>query len=265
MTAVEIDFGGLTSVFRRLRQGEILKCPRSIWKESSAYESMTRTVAHEFSVERGILELLGEHPGIVRYLGWDDITKGLILAEASEGSLEGYLNKYNETIPARVRQKWCLQVVEGLAYIHSRGVIHSDLRPDNVLIHATTPDSLDIWLCDFGGLMCDKLGLDGGHLPDSGFYDPNADPVSTPAMDIFSVGSILYSILIGHWLYRKQRGSFGNGERMSYGEEADRLFRAREFPSVERLFGGVVILGCWTRKYSSAKDVLEDLNLVGIE
>lgn len=200
-----------------------------------------------------------------RYLGWDDTTQGLILAEASDGSLQGYLNKYNETIPAHVRQKWCRQVVEALVYIHSHGVIHSDLRPDNLLIHATTPDSLDIWLCDFSGSTCDKLGLDGGHLPDSGFSDPNADPVSTPATDIFSAGSILYAILTGRWPYRKPGGAFENGEDMiKYGEEVDRLFRVREFPSVERLFGGAVVLGCWTGKYSTAEDVLEDLNTAEI-
>lgn len=161
----------------------------------------------------------------------------------------------------RVRRKWCRQVVEALVYIHSRGVIHSDLRPDNFLVHATTPESLDIWLCDFGGSTCDKLGLDGGHLPDSGFFDPNADPVSTPATDIFSAGSILYAILTGHWPYRKQ-GIFENGEDMiQYGEKVDRLFGAKEFPSVERLFGGAVILGCWTGKHSTAEDVLKELNL----
>lgn len=65
-SAMELDLGGSTSIFRQLRQGVILKQPRPVWKESSAYQSLTKEIAREFTVERGILGLLGEHPRIVR-------------------------------------------------------------------------------------------------------------------------------------------------------------------------------------------------------
>jgi hypothetical protein len=39
--------------------------------------------------------------------------------------------------------------------------------------------------------------LDGKHLPDPGFFDPNSDWVSHTATDIFSVGSILTLSLLG--------------------------------------------------------------------
>ncbi|KAJ3578069.1 hypothetical protein NPX13_g2494 [Xylaria arbuscula] len=136
------------------------------------------------------------------YLGWQDTVRGLLLAEASHGSLQRYLEENHDTISTPIRRKWCRQVVESIAYIHGRGVIHSDLRPDNFLVHAITPKSLDLWLCDFGGSTCEKLGLDGKHLPDPGFFNPNSEWVSTTATDIFSVGSILYAILTGHWPYR---------------------------------------------------------------
>ena len=68
MSAMELDLGGSTSIFRQLRQGVILKYPRPVWKESSAYHRLTREFAHEFTVERGILGLLGEHPRIVRFV-----------------------------------------------------------------------------------------------------------------------------------------------------------------------------------------------------
>ncbi|KAI0810001.1 kinase-like domain-containing protein [Xylaria sp. FL0064] len=237
-------FQGSTSRFCHIKPGVILKYPVEVWKESGAYQKLTDEITNNFLVERQILDLLGEHPRIVKYLGWHDTMRGLLLAEASHGSLQRYLEENHDTIPTPVRRKWCRQVVESIAYIHGRGVIHSDLRPDNFLVHATTPKSLDLWLCDFGGSTCEKLGLDGKHLPDPGFFDPNSEWVSTPATDIFSVGSILYTILTGHWPYRAP-GPFKTMEEMeSYDQQVEDLFRQGIFPDVEELLEGKIILGC---------------------
>ncbi|CAH0023476.1 unnamed protein product [Clonostachys rhizophaga] len=253
------SFCGSTSRFYRL-DGVILKCPVEIWKESSAYQRLTDDIAHSFAVERQILDMLGEHPRIVKYRGWQDKPQGLLLVEASHGNLQQYLDDNGDTIPLFTRQRWCQQVVESIAYIHRRSVIHSDLRPESFLVHATTPTSLDLWLCDFGGSTCAKLGLDGKHLPDPGFFDPNSDWVSQTATDIFSIGSILYTILAGHWPHRSS-GPFRTVEEMeSYDRQVDDLFRQRKFPDVESLFGGSIILGCWTNKYTNADDVLRALD-----
>ncbi|RYO78291.1 hypothetical protein DL762_008773 [Monosporascus cannonballus] len=162
---------GSTSIFYKAPQG-VLKSPRAVLKDGVINQTLTDAIAHEFVVERLILETLGEHPRIVRYYGWQDepdTPQGLLLAEASHGSLQRYLDMERE-IPIATRLKWCRQVIEAITFIHSRGVIHSDLRPDNVLLHTTMTDSisdsssLDVWLCDFGGSTCERLGLDG-HWP----------------------------------------------------------------------------------------------------
>jgi serine/threonine protein kinase len=124
--------------------------------------------------------------------------QGLLLVEANHSSLQQYIDENNNSIILCLRKKWCRQTTESIAYLHSQSVIHSDLRPENCLVHATSTASLDIWLCDFGGSTCEELGLDGGHLPDANFFDPTQEYVSTPATDIFSLGSIFYNILTGH-------------------------------------------------------------------
>ena len=57
---------GSTSTFLRIQTGVVLKHPRQIWEQSSAYQSLTDSITHEFSVERQILSVLGEHPRIVK-------------------------------------------------------------------------------------------------------------------------------------------------------------------------------------------------------
>ncbi|KAH6658251.1 hypothetical protein BKA67DRAFT_209492 [Truncatella angustata] len=63
----------------------------------------------------------------------------------------------------------CEQIAEGVAHAHEKGVIHSDLRPENILVDQVHGSFVSIWLCDFSGSFCTKLGLDGGHLPDTPF------------------------------------------------------------------------------------------------
>lgn len=48
-------------------------------------------------------------------------------------------------------------------------MIHSDLRPDNILVHETTPGARDLLIADFGGAVCEELGVDGNSLPDGPF------------------------------------------------------------------------------------------------
>jgi len=197
-----------------------------------------------------------------RYHGWQDEPenlRGLLLSEASDGNLQQYLEANHDILPLPTKKKWCRQAVESVSHIHRHGVIHSDLRPENYLVHATTPTSLDLWLCDFGGSTCEKLGVDGKQLPDPGFFDPNADWVATTAIDLFSVGSVLYSIVSGHWPHRDP-GPFKSAEDcLSYDELVEDHFRNRKYPDVNGIFGGSIILGCWTGNYSSADDVLQAL------
>jgi len=117
------------------------------------------------------------------------------LVEASHGDLQTYIDTFNSSIPLDTRKKWCRQAVEAIAYIHSRAVVHADLRPENFLLHETNPGSLDLLLCDFGGATCDDLNVDGQHLPDSPFYDPTQQGPVSPAVDVFSLGSMFYTIM----------------------------------------------------------------------
>lgn len=151
------------------------------------------------------------------------------------------------------------QATEAIAYIHRRDVIHSDLRPDNFLVHTTNSMDFDLMLCDFGGSSCEEIGIQGENLPDDGFFNPNSGWTTTAATDIFSLGSVLYTIVSGHWPYREPPcGFFTSREQVEeYGFRVNGFFREGIFPDTERLYGGDIILGCWTGRYSGANDSLQ--------
>jgi serine/threonine protein kinase len=53
------------------------------------------------------------------------------------------------SIDISLRVKWRTQAAEAIHFIDREGVIHSDLRPDNFLLHTVGGNKLDLLLCDF--------------------------------------------------------------------------------------------------------------------
>lgn len=204
---------------------------------------------------------------VLRFLGsYTEFPTGLLFAEASHGSLQKFLYEHAGEITPTLRQKWFVQAIESIVFIHSKGVMHSDLRPDNFLVDCTLSQSLDLRLCDFGGSTCEDLQLSGGTLPDSGFHNPNDAWEPTYAADIFSLGSVLYTIMTGHWPFRSTTGQWTSTEEMmEYNAKVDRCFADGIFPEVEGLFGGEIIRGCWTNKFSDAAEVMAIVSQLGIK
>ncbi|RDA85796.1 hypothetical protein CP532_6294 [Ophiocordyceps camponoti-leonardi (nom. inval.)] len=245
---------GSTSIIEPVWPGVVLKQPINF-----KTQELAEKVDLCFSVEPLILERIGRHPRIVGYLGQRG--RGLLLGQASHGNLQAYLDS-NPSIDLRQRILWCRQVAEAVSYIHSRGVVHSDLRPRNILVHqsATSNSSRDLWLCDFGGSTCDELALDGGCLPDGPFYHPVFGVESSPALDIFGLGSLFYTVITGRWPYRSDPGAPRTiDEKLAYEKDIADAFNREEYPDLKDVVGGTVILACWKRRYGTAEEVLRAL------
>ncbi|CAG8207355.1 unnamed protein product [Penicillium salamii] len=249
---------GSTSLITRIKPGVVVKCPRFSWWHSETADSnpFVKDIKRNFEVEEQLLDILGAHPRIIRYVGISEEPHGLMFGEATDGNLQAYIDQHHDTIDLCLRLKWCCQAAEAVHYIHQKGVIHSDLRPENFLLHSDSKGNLDLLLCDFGGSTCGDI--DGGHLPDSGFFNPCRPWVSTEAVDIFSLGSIFYTIMTGHWPY-KSPGPFKSvAEKIDYDELVDTHFSSQDYPPVDSLPGGAVIQGCWTERYDNVGALIGD-------
>ncbi|KAK8139961.1 kinase-like domain-containing protein, partial [Apiospora sp. TS-2023a] len=234
--------------------------PMKIWEGNPNRTSLEETNRKAIEIERQILQALGNHPRIVPYLG--SSSGGILLSEARLGNLQTYIDSHNAELKPSQRSEICEQVTEGIVHIHKKGVIHSDLRPENILLDLVDASSVSVWLCDFGGSICKELGLDGGHLPDTPFFDPRMEWESTPATDIFSLGSIFYTVQTGHWPFRDHPPQWDSvEEKQAYEAQADSWFKDGYFPPVSHVTGGNVIKGCWNHTYKTASEVLKAVRL----
>ncbi len=94
-----------------------------------------------------------------------------------------------------------VQVAEGLDYSHSHGVIHRDVKPDNIMV-ARDGGRPRVRVMDFGlahGTTAERLTRSGGLLGTLVYLSP--EQVATSAVDgrsdIYSLGTVLYECLAG--------------------------------------------------------------------
>ncbi|OLL23869.1 MAP kinase kinase kinase mkh1 [Neolecta irregularis DAH-3] len=88
-----------------------------------------------------------DHLNIVQYLGYErgDTVISIFLEYIPGGSIGRCLRKHGK-FEGSVIRSLTRQTLEGLAYIHSRGILHRDLKADNILLD---PDGVSK-ISDFG-------------------------------------------------------------------------------------------------------------------
>ena len=90
-------------------------------------------------------------------------------------------------------------LLDGLGYLHERGVIHRDISPRNVILGPDDPAQLRI--IDFGlaTLLAEAIGSSGTPF----FRAPEVEMGEpwTFSADVYSAGVLLYVLLCGEWPY----------------------------------------------------------------
>ncbi|KAF7310567.1 Protein kinase domain-containing protein [Mycena chlorophos] len=84
--------------------------------------------------ELSVMELL-HHPNIVEYYGIEvHRDKVYIFEEFCQGGSLAALLEHGRIEDESIIQIYTMQMLDGLAYLHSQGIVHRDIKPDNILL-----------------------------------------------------------------------------------------------------------------------------------
>jgi serine/threonine protein kinase len=231
-----IAFGAYGRLFRlRDNPSRVFKCCER--DNPEAVETIAR--------ERDILEFLGAHPFLIQ-LHWTNL-EGLCFEYYPLGSLRNYYKQSLSLPPTATRGLWCEQVADGIAFIHSKGIVHNDIGARNILISLT----MDIKICDFGSST--KVGVDVLSVPETRYSRyRRGSPRASFLDDLFSVGSLFFEILEGRQPYDEIES-----------DEVENRIESSIFPPLDALepdYFAAIIGKCWKIQYSSVEDLQVDLN-----
>ena len=144
------------------------------------------------------------HPGIVRVYECNVLEdhRPWIAMELVEGETLASRLHYATQLPASEVATLMAEVADVLAAVHARGVIHRDLKPDNLLLTPTDRD-FPLRVIDWGVARMGPIGrltLDG-LTPGTPIYmspeQATGKNIAAPC-DIYSLGVIAYEALCGH-------------------------------------------------------------------
>ena len=151
------------------------------------------------------LEALGriQHPGVVRALdsGWDSGAFYIVMELVRSPSLGARVQRQG-ALPPREAAALCFGLAQTLHALHERGILHRDVKPDNVLVDGGRPRLTDLGLVQLYDEQ-EQLTQTGAAVGTPGFCAPEllsrrSGEQPTAAVDVYGLGATLYALLTGH-------------------------------------------------------------------
>jgi serine/threonine protein kinase len=179
---------------------EVINCSTDEHLACKVVSRVALTEAGEFGYfeqELRVHEFLN-HPNIVKIhevLFQPDLVF-VILDLCAGGDLLAFIIDHPGAYPT-VYRPMIIQILRALDYLHSRGIAHRDIKPDNILLTSTN----EIKIADFG---CCEVTTFGAEPKASGtvYYAAPEIFLDSPTVgiksDIWSFGVLLFTMFSGH-------------------------------------------------------------------
>ncbi|MBI5532972.1 MAG: serine/threonine protein kinase [Deltaproteobacteria bacterium] len=148
-----------------------------------------------------------DHPGIIRVFDFGSTARNepFIVMELLEGESLAALLRHRARIDAVKAVQTMLPVADALASAHAKGVIHRDLKPDNIFLHCpesgrTQPKVLDFGIARLQKAVEHKLTAAGSILGSPAYMAPEQAVGSEDLdhrIDIWAFTVVLYEMMTG--------------------------------------------------------------------
>ncbi|KNH09434.1 protein kinase [Perkinsela sp. CCAP 1560/4] len=155
------------------------------------------------------------HPNIVEYLQSFAIhSKLLLMMElVSGGSLQQVIDNF-APLGHEVAKKYLIECLRAISFLHTQGVVHGDIKPQNILVDTNGVCKLT----DFGSSALIHETTSDGFMSGTPFYmAPEAcRGVVEEASDIWSFGILTYYLLTNTLPFTKEHQSVTDIHRFIY-------------------------------------------------
>ena len=197
-----ISQGGMGSVYEAVH---MLIGRRAAVKQLNPILEQKEGVKERFKNEAVILSKL-KHPHIVSIYDYIECDEGtFIVMELIKGTaLDEYLKNESGPIPEPRAVRYISQMLDAIGYMHSKNIIHRDIKPGNFIITADD----EIKILDFG--IAQLIGETPKHLTQPGTKVGTALYMSPQQVkgqpldrrtDIYSLGITFFQMLTGQHPY----------------------------------------------------------------
>ncbi|MDH5490843.1 MAG: protein kinase, partial [Myxococcales bacterium] len=253
----EIGHGGMATVYEardtRLERRVAIKILHPHLRRSP--EARRRFTREAKSVARL------RHPNILEIYDYsgEDSEESYIAAELLTGPTLKVLVEEGRELPAEFAACMALQIAEALAAAHQSGIVHRDVKPENVLLH----ENRCLKLTDFGiAQMVDAQGFTatGQILGSPGHMAP--EQIEGGAIDartdVFALGTVLYYLALGRLPYTG-RNPHQVLKRIMDADYPDPL---RVRPSIGETLRGIILRAMAldpAERYQNAAEFSQDL------
>lgn len=193
----QIGTGGMGTVYRatdRLSGQDValkkmlLSPDQLLFKSRSETSDPRVALAREFQVLASL-----RHPNVIEVLdyGFDEFNQPFFSMRLLENAQDIVLAGRKRDVKGKV--ELLIQLLQALAYLHQRGILHRDLKPGNVLVEGGEL----VQVLDFG--LAAEDSEDGEIAGTLAYIAPEVLRHKSPteASDLYAVGIIAYELLAG--------------------------------------------------------------------
>ncbi|MCA9995563.1 MAG: DUF2791 family P-loop domain-containing protein [Anaerolineales bacterium] len=151
---------------------------------SQTKRELRLALAREFQILAGL-----RHPNIISVLdyGFDENGQPFFAMSSLENAQTIVAAANGRSLPEKINL--LIQMLQALAYLHRRGILHRDLKPDNVLVVGDTVRVLDFGLAAAKEQATDSVGSWLYMAPELLLGQPASE-----ASDLYAVGVLAYQL-----------------------------------------------------------------------
>jgi eukaryotic-like serine/threonine-protein kinase len=205
------------------------------------------------------------HPNIVNIVhgSYDSEYIYITMPYYKRGSLNNILN--NRCLTVREIIKYSLDFLSAVHYLHTKGLMHCDIKPTNILINDANKAILadfgsSRWLNDYG--MANLRNVYYKHIAPEQCTTTNI----TTKVDIYQIGTTLYRMCNGNEEYDKQMSIYKNLDKLKlgimYGQFPQRNMYLPHIPDKLRYIIEKSLAIRLDNRYDSVIEIINDLGSI---